>query len=646
MNNFQYQAEQFADLRILRYTIPGFEKLSLNKKLYIYYLSEAALYGRDILWDQNNADNLWLRRNLEALYQTIEKEDASYPDFEIYFKRVLFSNGMHHHYSTEKLAPAFAEEDLDRWLQHPAMKESGLAGSIKKETNKLKRLLFDKEYASKRVCQDEGVDLVTSSANNFYEDVSQEEVEAFYGFRKKAAGPNCESFGLNSTLVKKEGELTEEIWKADGKYGSSIEKIVYWLEKACEVAENEQQQAVIQLLIQFYQTGDLKVFDQYSIEWIKEQQGSIDFINGFIEVYGDPLGYKATWESLVNIVDEEETKKAALISDYAQWFEDQSPVDEKHRKEEVKGVSMKVINAIMLGGDCYPASPLGINLPNAEWIRETHGSKSVSLENISHSYQMASLSSGVIEEFAWSEEEVALHKKYGAQADNLHTHLHECLGHGSGRMEEGVSTDALKAYGSVIEEARADLYGLYFMADEKMLELGLVDHMDVAKAQYNSYIRNGLMVQLARIGAGANIEQTHMRNRQLISAWVLRQSKESRAVELKEKDGKVYSVVNDYQELKRLFGVLLKEIQRIKSQGDYQAAKQLVENFGVRVDQRIHQQVLERYAKLNLAPYSGFINPVLHPVKDDQDNMTDVTISYEERFIEQMLRYNKDYSFE
>jgi dipeptidyl-peptidase-3 len=647
MKEFQYLVEQFADLRILRYRIPGFSELTLQQKLYIYYLSEAALSGRDIIWDQNNEHNLWIRNCLDILCEQVDKRDTAYEQLELFYKRVLFSNGLHHHYSTDKLKPAFTKDKLKLWVHSLPEKYIGQLQCSSNENlfNKLEGLLFDEQLMAKRVCQDEGKDLILCSANNFYKNLSQKEVEGHYELLIDKDEKRPVSSGLNSRLVKYDGQITEEIWKVGGKYSKTIEQIVFWLDKAAGVCENEQQKKVIELLCEFYSTGDLKLFDTYSIEWLKEQKGEIDFINGFIEVYGDPLGFKATWESLVNITDLAETSKASVISANAQWFEDHSPVMAEHRKEKVNGVSMKVINAIMLGGDCYPASPLGINLPNAEWIREVHGSKSVSLNNISEAYEMASLTSGVIEEFACTEEEVSLHKQYGALADHLHTHLHECVGHGSGKLESGVRTDALKAYGSVIEEARADLFGLYFMADEKMLELKLVPHMDVAKAQYNSYIRNGMMVQLARIGKGANIEQTHMRNRQLIAQWVFEQGRSQSVIQKVEKHHKTYFQINDYQKLRQLFGQLLKEVQRIKSQGDYEAARQLVETYGVKVNSLLHEEVLERYARLKVAPYAGFLNPRLELKQDESGNVVDVEVSYQESFMEQMLRYNNEYSY-
>ncbi|WP_430810015.1 MULTISPECIES: dipeptidyl-peptidase 3 family protein [unclassified Carboxylicivirga] len=647
IDEFPYQIEQFGDLRILRYRIPNFEKLPLQQKQYIYYLSEAALSGRDIIWDQNNAHNLWLRRCLDVIYQCVDKQDEHYKQLEDFYKRVLFSNGVHHHYSTDKLVPGFSEASLRRWIEALAPEALHELGSDTAQElfQGLHNLLFDASFQARRVCQDEGKDVVAASANNYYQGLTQAEAEAFYRQRQESDGAQPVSYGLNTRLVKTAKGIEEEVWRLGGRYDASLKRIVHWLKKAEKVAENDVQRKVISILIQFYETGDLKIFDTYSIEWLKEQEGSIDFINGFIEVYGDALGYKGAWESLVNIVDREETSKATRISENAQWFEDHSPVHSAHRKEKVQGVSMKVINALMLGGDCYPAAPLGINLPNAEWIREQHGSKSVSLQNISEAHEMASLNSGVLEEFAFDQQEIELHRKYGALADHLHTHLHECVGHGSGKLEDGVRTDALKAYGSVIEEARADLFGLYFIADEKMQELGLVPNAEVAKAQYNAYIRNGLMVQLARISEGANIEQTHMRNRQLVASWVFEKGG-SDVIEMRRMEDKTYFVVKDHAKLRTLFGELLKEVQRIKSQGDYEAARQLVEQYGVKVDQQLHAEVKERYSRLKVAPYSGFLNPRLTPVYDHDGAIKGVSISYDENFMEQMQRYNRDYSFE
>ncbi len=648
--DFQYVVEQFADLRILRYQIPGFEALPLLQKLYLYYLSEAALCGRDILWDQNNRDNLALRKALELIYQVLQEKEVTgeaVHQFEVLLKRVWFANGFHHHYSTDKLKPAFTKVNLKEWIALLSDEQLTALGHAHPEDlyNWLGQVLFDPNYAAKRVSQEVDVDLVKASANNFYQNVTQNEAEEYYKSLQVADDKCPVSTGLNSRLVKENGQLVEQVWKVDGLYGAAIEKIVHWLRKARSVAENNAQKEIIEWLCRYYESGDLKLFDQYNIAWLKEQAGAIDFVNGFIEVYGDSLGIKATWESLVNIKDEAETRKASVISEQAQWFEDHSPVAEQYRKKKVTGVSMKVINAVMLGGDCYPATPIGINLPNAEWIREQYGSKSVTLDNITFAYHQASLTSGVIEEFAFDEAEVQLHKKYGALADNLHTHLHECLGHGSGIMLPGVKQEDLKAYGSVIEETRADLYGLYFMGDAKMLELALVPHMDVAKAQYNAYIRNGLLVQLARVELGKNVEQAHMRNRQLISKWAYEQGKANQVITRHQKANKTYYVVNDHEALRLLFAQLLQEVQRIKSTGDFAAAKALVETYGVQVETDLHAEVLARYKALKVAPYSGFINPVLKPVVNDAGDIADVTVDYSESYHDQMVRYGKCYSF-
>ncbi|TAJ12732.1 dihydrofolate reductase [Marinilabiliaceae bacterium JC017] len=647
-NNFDVFVEQFADIRILRYKINGFDQLSLERKKLLYYLSEAALAGRDILFDQNYKHNLLIRDVLEAIYSLVstrEDDKDLLLKLETYMKRVWFSSGIHHHYSTDKFIPEFSETDLRKWLmwldEEVVRKWSSLpTGEF---IDFIVSEIMDASVNAKRVCQAVDVDLVAASANNFYEGVTQDEAESFYNAKKEQDGDEPVSHGLNTRLVKENDVISEQTYKVDGKYHGAIKRIIYWLDKSREVAETDQQKLVIDLLINHYTTGDLKKFDEYSIAWLKEQEAMVDFINGFIEVYGDPLGMKGTWESLVNVLDKQETIKARLVSENAQWFEDHSPVAENHKKKKVQGVTMKVINAVMLGGDCYPATPIGINLPNADWIREKHGSKSVTLNNITESHHLASLKTGLIEEFAWDEAEVAKYKKHGALADNLHTHLHECVGHGSGSMLPGVKMEDLKAYGSVIEETRADLFGLYFMADEKMVELGLIPSLEVAEVQYSSYIRNGLMVQLARIKKGDNIEQAHMRNRQLICKWVYEKGQEKHVIEQRERDGKTYFVVTDQAQLRELFGALLKEVQRIKSEGDYLAAQKLVETYGVEVDRPLHDEVLERYSKLGLAPYTGFVNPVLAPVSDGEGNIVDVTASYSESFTDQMLRYSRDY---
>jgi dipeptidyl-peptidase-3 len=641
--------EKFADLKILRYSVPEFEALELNKKLYIYYLSEAALCGRDILWDQNNPFNLSVRAVLENIWKTFKgnRETDAFKAFEIYFKRVLFSNGIHHHYSTEKLPAGFSEAyfdeliDKSKWWSFstpPKTKFKNFIASIKE-------VIFNPEKEAKRVNLDPDKDLLLSSSNNYYQNVTQDEAEAYYADLKSTAGSEPVSFGLNSTLVKENGQLVEKVWKMGGKYGPAIEKIIFWLEKAMEYAENDQQKKHIDLLIRYYKTGDLALFDQYSIEWVKELEGDIDFVNGFIEVYGDALGIKASWESIVNYKDKEATKRATILSENAQWFEDHSPVAAEYKKTSVKGVSAKVINVAMLAGDCYPATPIGINLPNAEWIRERHGSKSVTIENITQAYFIDSVNNGMLEEFAGSAEEIDRVRQFGYLAGNMHTDLHECLGHGSGKVKEGVSTENLKNYYSTIEETRADLFALYYMMDEKMLSLGLLPSVEAAKAEYDSYLRNGLITQLTRIEPGKDIEESHMRNRQLISRWCYEMGKAQNVVEFFSKEGKTYVRINNYEALRELFGRLLKEIQRVKSEGDFESARQLVEIYGVKVDRALHEEILARFKKLDLAPYAGFINPRYELKKWPCGTVADVLIHYDEDYLSQMLRYSKEYGF-
>ena len=642
-------AEKFADLKILRYAVPGFESLDLNKKLYIYHLSQAALCGRDILWDQNNRYNLSIRAVLETIWKTFKgnRDTESFKSFEIYLKRVWFSNGIHHHYSTEKLPVGFSEAyfgdliDKSRWrgfkLPSGTKFEKFIVG--------IQEIIFNPEKEVKRVNLDPDKDLLESSCNNYYKDVAQSEAEAFYAELKTSAGAEPVSFGLNSTLVKEYNQLVEDVWKLEGKYGKAIEQIVFWLGKAIQYAENDLQKKYISSLIQFYTSGDLELFDQYSIEWVKELEGDIDFVNGFIEVYGDPLGIKGSWESIVNFKDREATKRATILSENAQWFEDHSPVDPQFKKTTVKGVSAKVINVAILAGDCYPATPIGINLPNAEWIREKHGSKSVTIENITQAYFLDSMNNGMLEEFAGSSEEIERVSQHGYLAGNLHTDLHECLGHGSGKVREGVSTENLKNYYSTIEETRADLFALYYMLDDQMIHLGLLPSADAARAEYDTYLRNGLLTQLTRIEPGKDIEESHMRNRQLIARWVYEAGKGHNVVELIRLEEKTYVRINDYHALRELFGQLLKEIQRVKSEGDFEAAKQLVENFGVKVDRPLHDEILARFKKLDLAPYSGFLNPVYKLKVWPCGTVADVLISYDEDYTTQMLRYSNDYGF-
>lgn len=647
-DKFDYTVEQFADLQILRYRVPGFENLSLQQKELVYYLTEAALQGRDILFDQNGKYNLRIRRTLEAVY-TGYKGDKNTPDFkamEVYLKRVWFSNGIHHHYGSEKFVPGFAPEFFKEAMLSVDASTLPLAEGQTAEQlcDELSPVIFDPTVMPKRVNQAAGEDLVLTSACNYYDGVTQKEAEDFYNAMKDPKDETPVSYGLNSRLVKENGKIQEKIWKVGGLYGQAIDKIVYWLKKAEGVAENPEQKAVIAELIKFYETGDLKTFDEYAILWVKDLNSLVDFVNGFTESYGDPLGMKASWESLVNFKDMEATHRTEIISGNAQWFEDHSPVDKQFKKDEVKGVSAKVITAAILAGDLYPATAIGINLPNSNWIRSHHGSKSVTIGNITDAYNKAAHGNGFNEEFVYSDAELQLIDKYADLTGELHTDLHECLGHGSGKLLPGVDPDALKAYGSTIEEARADLFGLYYVADPKLVELGLTPNADAYKAEYYTYLMNGLMTQLVRIEPGNNVEEAHMRNRQLIARWVFEKGAADKVVELVKKDGKTYVVVNDYEKLRELFGELLSEIQRIKSTGDYQSAHDLVENYAVKVDPALHAEVLERYKKLNLAPYKGFVNPKYEAVVDAAGKITDVKVTYDEGYAEQMLRYSKDYS--
>lgn len=643
-----YSVEQFADLQILRYRVNGFESLSLNQKKLIYYLSEAALNGRDILFDQNGKLNLKIRRMLEAVYVNYDgdRTDAEFLALEVYLKRIWFSSGIHHHYSTDKFIPGFSVDFLrdavmatDKALL-PLSEGESVAGLC----NELFPVIFDPELMPKRVNQADGEDLLLTSASNYYVGVTQKEAEDFYAAMKNPDDETPVMFGMNSRLEKKNGKICEVVWKLDGEYGKAISKIIYWLEKAATVAENELQKEVIRLLIEFYRTGDLKTFDDYSICWLKDTESRIDFVNGFIESYGDPLGLKASWESIVNFKDLEATHRTEVISSNAQWFEEHSPVSPQFKKPEVKGVSAKVITAAILAGDLYPASAIGINLPNSNWIRSVHGSKSVTIGNLTDAYNKAAKGNGFRDEFVYSEYEKELLDKYADITGDLHTDLHECLGHGSGKLLPGVDPDALKAYGATIEEARADLFGLYYIPDAKMVELGLTPDSEAYKAEYYSYMMNGLLTQLVRIEPGCCIEESHMRNRQLIAAWALEHGAQNDVVSLVVKDGKTYVVINDYVKLRSLFGELLAEIQRIKSEGDYEAARELVEKYAVKVNPVLHTEILERYRALNLAPYKGFINPVYNAVTDNDGNITDVTIDYSEGYAEQMLRYSRDYS--
>ena len=647
-NSFSYTVEQFADLQILRYRVPGFEQLSLRQKQLIYYLSEAALEGRDILFDQNGKYNLQIRRLLEAVYTHFEgdRTSESFHALEVYLKRVWFSNGIHHHYACDKFVPGFTAAYLEEVIQSLPAEVLPLeeGETYRAMCDKLFPVIFDPAVMPKRVNQADGEDLVQTSAANYYEGVTQQEAEDFYAAQKKADDPEPVMYGMNSRLVKKDGRIYEQVWKVGGMYSAAIEKIIVWLEKAETVAENDAQREVIRLLIEFYRSGDLKVFDAYSIAWLKDTGSQVDFVNGFIESYGDPLGMKASWESIVNFKDMEATHRTETISSNAQWFEDHSPVDARFKKEEVKGVSAKVITAAILAGDLYPSTAIGINLPNSNWIRSVHGSKSVTIGNLTDAYNKAARGNGFREEFVYSDVERELLEKYADITDDLHTDLHECLGHGSGKLLPGVDPDALKAHGSTIEEARADLFGLYYLPDAKMVELGLVPDAEAYKAEYYSYMMNGLMTQLVRIEPGCTVEEAHMRNRQLIARWALEHGKDEKVVEMVVRDGKTYVRINDYAKLRTLFGKLLAEIQRIKSEGDYEAARQLVETYGVQVDPVLHAEVLQRYRSLHLAPYKGFLNPVYTPQTDAGGNIVDVQISYTEGYAEQMLRYSRDYS--
>lgn len=646
---FHYTVEQFADLQILRYRVPGFERLSLRQKMLVYYLSQAALEGRDILFDQNGKYNLQIRKLLEAVYIHYQGDRTTedFQQFEIYLKRIWFSNGIHHHYACDKLVPGFSAEYLTHLMASvaPSVLPVNKGESVRAMCDKLFPVIFNPDVMPKRVNQADGEDLVLTSAANYYEGVTQAEAEAFYAARKAEGSPTEPvMYGMNSRLAKVDGQIQEQVWKVGGMYSAAIGKIIGWLEKAGEYAENESQHEVIRLLIDFYRTGDLHTFDVYSIAWLKDTASHIDFVNGFIESYGDPLGMKASWESIVDFKDAEATRRTELISSHAQWFEDHSPVDARFKKEAVKGVSAKVITAAILAGDLYPSTAIGINLPNSNWIRSVHGSKSVTIGNLTEAYNRAARGNGFREEFVYSDVERKLLDTYADITDDLHTDLHECVGHGSGKLLPGVDADALRAYGSTIEEARADLFGLYYLADAKLVEWGLVPDAEAYKAEYYSYMMNGLMTQLVRIEPGRTVEEAHMRNRQLIARWALQQGREAKVVELVVREGKTYVRVNDYVQLRALFGKLLAEVQRIKSEGDYEAARRLVETYGVQIDPALHAEVLQRYERLHLAPYKGFVNPVYTLQTDAEGNVTDVQIAYTEGYAEQMLRYSREYS--
>ena len=639
-DDFNYVVDRFADLQVLRYKVPDFENLSLRQKMLVYYLTEAALNGRDILWDQNGKHNLAIRGMLENVYTDYrgKRDDKEFRAFEKYLKQVWFGNGIHHHYSTDKFVPEFSRTWLEtRVAELPVGKRPANAGE-------LMEVIFNPGVMAKRVNQTEGQDLIVTSANNLYDGVTQQEVEDYYAAVKDTTLAEPPSYGLNARVVKKNGKVQEEVYKIGGLYDSAIRRIVENLNKAAEYAESPAQKAVIEKLVEFYTTGDLRAFDDYSILWVEDTASKVDFINGFIESYGDPLGMTGAWEGMVNFKNDKASHRTEVISDNAQWFEDHSPVDPRFRKEKVKGVSAKVITAAILAGDSYPSTPIGINLPNANWIRAAHGSKSVTIENITQAYDEASQGNGFNEEFIDDAATRKLVEDYLFVTDNLHTDLHECLGHGSGRLLPGVDPDALKAHGSSLEEARADLFALYYLADPKLVELGLLDSPDAYKAQYYHYMLNGLMTQLMRIEPGKDVEEAHMRNRKLIAEWALEKGAPDKVVELVKKDGKTFVHINDYEALRGLFGQLLGEIQRVRSEGDYEAGRDLIERYAVKVNPVLHKEVLDRYATLDIAPYKGFVNPVYTLVKDENGNTVDVKVDYGEGYADQMLRYSRDYS--
>lgn len=647
---FKFLTEQFADLKLIRYQIPGFENLSPRQKELLYYLSEAALSGRDIVWDQNYRHNLRIRKTLEAIINTYsgEKKGEEWDQFMVYTKRVWFSNGIHHHYSTLKFLPDFSTDYFASLVKKSDASQLPLEEGQKVEDliAFLTPILFDPAVDAKRVNKDPNADLLLTSAGNYYEGVTQKEAEDFYAAMENKNDSTPIWYGLNSKLVKENGKLTEKVWKVGGMYGSAIERVVYWLSKAVTVAETDIQKKAFEKLIEYYQTGDLRKFDEYNILWVQDTAALVDAVNGFIEVYGDPLGHKATYESVISFKDLDATRRIAAISGQAQWFEDNSPLMEDHKKKNVKGISAKVITVVTESGDASPSTPIGINLPNADWIRKIHGSKSVNLGNIVNAYAEAGKGSGMLDEFAYSKEEIELDKKYGTLAGNLHTDMHEVIGHASGQINPGIGSpkQTLKNYASTLEEARADLVALYYIMDKKLVDIGVMDHLDVGKCEYNSYIRNGLMTQMVRLKPGEDIEEDHMRNRQLVAAWAYEKGKADKVIEFVKKDGKTFVRINDYAKLRVLFGELLREIQRIKSEGDFEAGKNLVETYGVKVDQTLHAEILERYKKLNIAPYGGFINPKLVPVMEGE-KVVDVKVEYPETFMGQMLDYAKNYSF-
>lgn len=642
-----YIDEKFADIQLLRYKLEGFEALRLQQKIYIYYLSKAVLSGRDITFDQFGKYNLSIRKVLESIFFLYNgsRDTHDFQALTVYLKRVWFSNGIYHHYGCDKFKPEFSKDFFCDAYNSLSYEQLALVSEEEKNNllNEILLVIFDADYLPKRVNKAEGVDLIKTSACNFYEDVSQSEVESFYNGMKVERDARPVSYGLNSKLTKQNGKLTELVYKANGMYGNKIRQIIHWLTKASQYAENEQQKKVIAILIKYYQTGDLKYFDEYSIEWLKEQEGQVDFINGFIEVYGDPLGLKGSWEGIVEYKDAEATKRTRLISENAQWFEDHSPVDRRFKKKTVRGVTANVICAAMLGGDEYPSTAIGINLPNADWIRAEHGSKSVTIGNLTDAYSKASRGNGFMQEFVIDDETRALIDRYGDLCDELHTDLHECLGHGSGQLLKETDPDALKAYGNAIEEARADLFGLYYLADDKLVELGLTPDREAYKSQYYTYMQNGLLTQAVRIELGNDIEEAHMRNRALIANWALDMDVEQQIVALEMHGGKHYVSVKDYEGLRGIFARQLGEIQRIKSEGDFNAARALVEKYAVHIDSQLHREILERYEKLGIAPYKGFLNPWMKPEYDENGNIVDIKLDYTESYAHQMMRYSSEY---
>ncbi|MGQ9620208.1 MAG: dipeptidyl-peptidase 3 family protein [Bacteroidales bacterium] len=647
--DFNYFVDQFEDIRVLRYRLPGFETLTPRQKELVYYLSEAALCGRDILWDQNFKFNLLVRKTNEAIIRSFQgdKEASEYKAFLTWAKRVFFANGLHHHYSADKMIPGFSKEYYTTLVK--GCERSLLPLGNNKTTNDLlaviSPVIFDTTLYASKIERGEGKDIIAESAVNLYEGVNAKDVKEFYDGKINPADPHPVAIGLNSRLVKRNGKITEEVYKSGGLYGEAIDKIIFWLEKAKNVAENETQKKEFEVLINYYRTGDLKIWDDYNVLWAGNTEPVIDYVNGFIEVYEDPMGMKATWEAIVNYKDPEATKRTETITANAQWFEDNSPVQTEYKKEKVTGVAAKVINIAMLGGDCYPASPIGINLPNSDWIRKEVGSKSVTLANISGAYDAITSLSGILDEFAADKDEIDRAKKYGSLSGDIHTDLHECIGHASGKLAEGTGPNALKEHQSALEEARADLFALFYLMDDKLIELGLFPEKEAGKAAYDNYIRNGMLTQLVRIKPGKQIEQAHMRARALIARWAYENGKSENVIQTFTHDSKTFVKVNDYEKLRNLFGTLLREVQRIKSEGDYKAGKTLIETYGVKVDPLLHNEILSRYEKLKLAPYTGFINPRLIPVYNDRGEITDVKTEYDENYITQMIRYGTNYSF-